>query len=794
MATVNASTSDQLRSEIQQAAADTIIVLDGTSDYSVLTLAKIVCDDPQPVPESGYTIEGPDKTILDTRIFQQNTDNPYSPGFVHGWLDQTDPLNPIARYLTLNYTSGGATNGTALLHSTSGNYVFDYLRITGNQSGWNDNGQLYMSLSSFTKLLTSPRSNVNFTLSNSIINIAGQSNFDYNSPFTGGSAFLHSFNNDGTVTLEANSFDESNYLSSFNFLNQFQSITTGSYDIKNNSFFRSIPAAQNTRRRGSRLTNVTARLENNIFQDGAYLDVFGNIDSIKFHEMNNIFQTISGGFGIKGNNDSTYGPLVGTLKLDVDSVVYFNGTGVPLYYDSDVSGSLTLDSEMMGGAIVFESMPLLIYNQASAGSRAGDDISPLGTNINLWVRGDLGDDTITGSTDFDYIDAGGGNDSVDALGGFDTIYGFEGSDSIYGGTGDDFIDGGLDDDVLDGGDDADIILGGDGNDSINGGGGNDVIESSVGIDSIDGGTGNDYIDGGTENDSILGGSDVDTIYGADGNDTIDGQGGNDLIYGEENDDSLAGGAEADTIFGGNGFDFINGGPGGDILDGEDGKDTILGGNNIDSIYGGTGEDLLSGGSDTAADFIDGGQDNDTITGEGGNDTLLGGSGSDSINGGGGLDTITGGLGADTMTGGAGATIVDRYIFASGDGGATRSAVNTSGSSVSSIVFSGAIDIITDFRLINGTGNTTGNDVMDVTNANTQINVSANASAIVTNTNAWLRGAWSSLNSTFTASAIGADVLIMYNGQAGGFNGSANDIANYVVLQGTNGNPLNNWFV
>lgn len=812
MPTVNASTSTQLRTAIQEAAADTIINLDGTSDYSVLTLAKFVCDTPPPFPASGYVIEGPDKNIVDTRIFQQNIDNPYSPGSVRGVLDITDPFNPVARPLTLSYTSGGATDGTALFHSTFGTYVFDYLTITGTHRGWNGNGQLYMSLSLATPLLTSPRSNVNFTLSNSLINIAGQANFNYNTPNVGGSAFLHSFNNDGIVTLDNNQFDESNYLSSFNFLNQFQSLTTGSYDIKNNTFFRSIPAAQNTRRRGNRLTNVNVRLENNTFKDGAYLDVFGNVGGIKFHEMMNNFETIAGGYGIKGNYDSTYGSVVDTIKLDTDAVVYFSGPGIPLYYDSNVSGSLTLETDMMGGSITFESMPGFNFNQASAGSRAGDLISPFGTNTSLWARGDLGNDTIIGSSDFDYIDGGAGDDDIDGLGGVDTIYGFEGADTINGGTGDDYIDGGTDNDVIDGGDDADTIisgtgddsiLGGNGNDTINsddgmdtidGGAGNDTIESGIGMDSIDGGTGNDSIDGGTDDDFILGGTDMDTIYGSDGNDTIDGQGGNDLIYGGENDDSLSGGAEADTIHGDNGSDRIDGGLGSDQLHGADGNDTILGGNNADSLYGGAGDDSLSGGSDVAGDLIDGGTENDTIAGEGGNDTLLGGDGNDSIDGGTGLDTITGGFGADTMTGGAGTTIVDRFVFSSGEGGAQRQAVNTSGSAITSVVFSGAIDIITDFRLAGGTGSTTGLDVLDVPNATVQVNVIANAATVVTNNNAWLRGAWNSGTTTFTANASGADVLVMYNGQAGGFNAAANNVANYVVLQGTNGNPINAWFV
>jgi Ca2+-binding RTX toxin-like protein len=798
MATVNASTSDELRSEIQLAASDTTIVLNGTSPYSVVTLAKFVCVTPAPFPASGYAIEGSDQTLLNTRIFQQNIDNPYSPGFVRGLLDNTDPFNPIARYLTLDYTSGGAVNGNALFHSTSGSYVFDYLHITGTHSGWNGNGQLYMSLSSFTPQLSSPRSNVDFTLSNSIIDIAGQSNFNYNSPMGGGSAFLHSFNNDGAVTVYNNNFDESNYLSSFNFFNQFQSLTTGSYDITKNTFYRSIPAAQTTRRRGSRLTNVTARLEDNTFKDGAYLDVFGTVGNIIFHEFANNFETIAGGYGIKGNYDSTYGGLAGTIKLDTDAVVSFTGPGLPLYYDSAVSGSLTLETEMMGGSINFDSMPGLAFNQASAGSRAGDAISPVGLNTTLWVRGDLGDDTITGSADYDYVDTGAGNDVVDALGGNDSVYGFEGLDTIYGGSGGDFIDGGIDNDQIDAGEDEDTVLGGTGDDAILGGNGSDSIDAGSGQDTIDGGTGNDTIFAGTGDDSILGGSDNDSIEGDAGNDTILGDGGMDMILGGDGDDSLEGGDLADTVHGGIGLDRIDGGSGTDILYGEDGADTIAGGLNSDFIYGGAGADSLTGGSDAVADLIDGGTENDTIAGEAGNDNLLGGDGDDSINGGAGLDTITGGIGADTMTGGFNN---DRFVFSSGDGGATRSAINVTGLNINSISFNGAIDIITDFRTPNATGTTSGIDTLDVANAGSGINVIANATANVNNNNAWLKGSWNALTNTFTANASGTQVLVMYNGQNAAFNATANDIANYVLIlnvgtgsPSTITSPATNWFV
>ncbi|MDA1165987.1 MAG: calcium-binding protein, partial [Planctomycetota bacterium] len=129
-----------------------------------------------------------------------------------------------------------------------------------------------------------------------------------------------------------------------------------------------------------------------------------------------------------------------------------------------------------------------------------------GLGVQIFVDGDDGHDTITGSLD---------------LGG--TLRGGNGADTIIGLDGDDSIDGG------------------DGADSISAGAGNDTIDSGDGSDVIDAGTGNDVVDSGNGQDSVNGGDGDDTINSGDGSDTVDGGAGADSINGMSGEDSLIGG-------------------------------------------------------------------------------------------------------------------------------------------------------------------------------------------------------------------------------------------------------------
>ena len=176
----------------------------------------------------------------------------------------------------------------------------------------------------------------------------------------------------------------------------------------------------------------------------------------------------------------------------------------------------------------------------------GNDTIVVGSAITLPVeiRGDKGNDVITGSSGNDNIDGGAGRDSCSGGAGDDSIRGGNGHDSLSGGSGRDDLNGDNGNDSCDGGDDSDSLLGGNGVDSLVGALGDDSVRGGNGRDSCDGGDGNDDVDGGRGRDSLRGGNGTD-----DFNDSPDdgprgrGRGSDDLVEdrgdGEnEGDDNL----------------------------------------------------------------------------------------------------------------------------------------------------------------------------------------------------------------------------------------------------------------
>ena len=466
----NAATDAQLRTLIQNANSSDIINLTTPAPfaYSITTLAKKSSNTPeQPTPFSGYTIQSSQALIppaqgastsaaltrefSNTRIYQQNIDGAYSPGLI--------------KDVEFVYTTGN----DALLSATKGNFTLSNVRFTGTHSGWagSGNGNKYFSLisSSAAAPITVP-----LTLTNVTVGITGQGN-GFNGT-TGGSAFLHSWNNNGPVSITNSIFDESGFASTLNLLGT-GATPTGSYTITNNLFNRNNNAANRTvRPEGNRLENVNAVLSRNSFSQGAYLDLYGNISGITLGATSttNTFTTIANGYGIRVTSPNTGAAptLLGTNA--------FTGTGLPLKY---VNGTANTGYMLTGGTITVGG---ITFTNLIAGGQANDSIS--GTANADWINGDDGADSISGGA---------------------------GNDSILGGAGSDTIDGSLGDDTILGGGAGDSLLGGDGNDSIDGGTGNDTIF---------GGNGNDTILGGNNNDTIVGGMGIDTLTGGGQNDSF----------------------------------------------------------------------------------------------------------------------------------------------------------------------------------------------------------------------------------------------------------------------------------
>jgi Ca2+-binding RTX toxin-like protein len=118
---------------------------------------------------------------------------------------------------------------------------------------------------------------------------------------------------------------------------------------------------------------------------------------------------------------------------------------------------------------------------------------------------------------------GAGNDTLTAGGGYGTALAFPGRVTLRGDDGDDVLSGS----ILE-----DLMVGGAGADTLDGGSGNDDLLGEGGADTLYGRDGNDRLVGGAGADSLSGGNGDDTLEAADGEaDTlIHGQVGVDTAY------------------------------------------------------------------------------------------------------------------------------------------------------------------------------------------------------------------------------------------------------------------------
>jgi Ca2+-binding RTX toxin-like protein len=267
-----------------------------------------------------------------------------------------------------------------------------------------------------------------------------------------------------------------------------------------------------------------------------------------------------------------------------------------------------------------------------------------------------------------------GDDVINALGGNDLVNGGAGNDLIRGGAGNDTLNGGLGDDTLDGGTGNDWMLGGAGNDVYRVDATGDVVTELVGEGSDRVESSINYVLGvNVENLTLTGnaiqgsGNELDNVITGNASaNLLQGIGGNDTLFGGDGDDQLFGGNGDDQLFGGAGNDLLDGGFGFDTMDGGDGIDTVTyafydGGINADLNVGTVGFPGSTPLTDKVLNIenVIGSQGNDLIVGNAQANLLDGGAGDDQLKGGGGNDTLIGGAGNDTLTGSTAAAIFRR---------------------------------------------------------------------------------------------------------------------------------------
>ena len=338
----------------------------------------------------------------------------------------------------------------------------------------------------------------------------------------------------------------------------------------------------------------------------------------------------------QGGDDSITGSAVAdNLRGSAGNDTLLGGNG-----NDTLNGGDGIDS-FDGGA----GSDLIDYSYTSTGGTIAlpNGISSIGgfnesfTSIEN-VIGSNGNDSITGSTDANFLDGRGGND---------TLLGLAGNDTLLGGNEVNTLDGGLDIDTVD----FSFLSSGNGG-AIN------LLTTVAAITGI----GNTAI---LNFENAVGGAGNDTISGTAIGNQLSGLAGNDSLFGDDGIDTLVGGLGADTLNGGLGLgdvaDYSYSLSGGSINlatgvsdFGVADQDSLLG---IEAVQGSQGRDVITG--STAANTLDGGRSNDSILGGDGNDTLLGGLGADTLDGGANNDLLIGGSGADTLTGGTG---VDQFKY------------------------------------------------------------------------------------------------------------------------------------
>jgi Ca2+-binding RTX toxin-like protein len=206
--------------------------------------------------------------------------------------------------------------------------------------------------------------------------------------------------------------------------------------------------------------------------------------------------------------------------------------------------------------------------------------------VKCTLKGNDGDDSVTGSAFNDLLEGGNGNDVMQGGAGNDTFVGGAGFDTASYADRTAVVRASLDPTRL-------WVVGQNGET-----GELDVIPADV--EHLTGGTGNDFLRGNASANIIHGGGGADTIEGFTGNDALYGDAGNDLAYGGAGNDMLVGGAGTDTVVGGDGDDFI------DSTDGPAANDTLIDCDGVNDFAGtagtsaGTADALVKDGSDLGA--------------------------------------------------------------------------------------------------------------------------------------------------------------------------------------------------
>lgn len=204
-----------------------------------------------------------------------------------------------------------------------------------------------------------------------------------------------------------------------------------------------------------------------------------------------------------GSQDHSADTLAGVDVIQFDTsgalTVIFSAAQ---FDDVQISNSVTL---------TFDNNPnFFLINDAANFSAAAWTVTNFNAASLIQISGTLGNDTITGSSQTDFVLAGGGDDVIDGSDGFDfAAYFFDGAVTV------------------------DLSIAGPQNTV---GAGTDTLTNIEGIEGSN-----------TGGDTLIGDASGNTLLGVGGNDTLSGGDGGDVLVGGRGADKLSGGADGDTF-------------------------------------------------------------------------------------------------------------------------------------------------------------------------------------------------------------------------------------------------------
>jgi Ca2+-binding RTX toxin-like protein len=463
--------------------------------------------------------------------------------------------------------------------------------------------------------------------------------------------------------------------------------------------------------------------------------------------------------GAASDQDVLGGPGNDTLNGDAGDDVLDGGENPTLPEDSDTLNGGADDDLLLNsdGADTFNGGAN--NGGANDGDEADYSVTTGSSPIFADIDGLAADDGRAGEGDSIATDV----ENLTGDGGNDTLAGSAQANDIDGGGGDDDLRGG----VSAGADGADVFIGG-----ANGAAGDtvsyafrtDAIVADIDASADDGG-GGCPAGGGCEDDTV--GTTVENLDGGSAGDTLTGSAGANRLRGGL-------GTGADTLNGDLGNDALFGGTGGNT--GADGADNLNGGGDIDEASYAGRTDAIVADIDAATDDDGGGgcpagpgcEDDDLGTDV---ENVTGGSAGDTLSGDADANLLSGGAGSgnDTLAGGTTASGPDGADAFAGGSGADDTVTYSIRTDEIVAEIGGPIDPIENDDIQSDIENLIGGQVDD---------------RLVGDGDANRLEGGPGDDQLFGSRATGpdgADELVGgTSGLAGGFNGAAGDLANYVA--------------